>query len=149
MQSKKFKIKEEKATILDIKSAVSIALFNGELNNKGIELDTDVRRAITYNKIIFEDLSKRLFSYYNSREDKKNKLKEISLVRALKKNPNLLNKERIYYIENPNLNTFEFLDDVLDKEKKVRGYSEYILFSLFNNYFDYIKINSFKYIRLN
>ena len=136
MQSKKFKIKEEKATILDIKSAVSIALFNGELNNKGIELDTDVRRAITYNKIIFEDLSKRLFSYYNSREDKKNKLKEISLVRALKKNPNLLNKERIYYIENPNLNPFEFLDDVLDKEKKVRGY---ILFSLFNNYFDYIK----------
>ena len=139
MQSKKFKIKEEKATILDIKSAVSIALFNGELNNKDIELDTDVRRAITYNKIIFEDLSKRLFSYYNSREDKKNKLKEISLVRALKKNPNLLNTERIYYIENPNLNTFEFLDDVLDKEKKVRGYSEYILFSLFNNYFDYIK----------
>lgn len=139
MQSKKFKIKEEKATILDIKSAASIALFNGELNNKDIELDTDVRRAITYNKIIFEDLSKRLFSYYNSREDKKNKLKEISLVRALKKNPNLLNKERIYYIENPNLNTFEFLDDVLDKEKKVRGYSEYILFSLFNNYFDYIK----------
>ena len=139
MQSKKFKIKEEKATILDIKSAVSIALFNGEFNNKDIELDTDVRRAITYNKIIFEDLSKRLFSYYNSREDKKNKLKEISLVIALKKNPNLLNKERIYYIENPNLNTFEFLDDVLDKEKKVRGYSEYILFSLFNNYFDYIK----------
>lgn len=139
MQSKKFKIKEEKVTILDIKSAVSIALFNGELNNKDIELDTDVRRAITYNKIIFEDLSKRLFSYYNSREDKKNKLKEILLVRALKKNPNLLNKERIYYIENPNLNTFEFLDDVLDKEKKVRGYSEYILFSLFNNYFDYIK----------
>ena len=139
MQSKKFKIKEEKATILDIKSAGSIALFNGEFNNKDIELDTDVRRAITYNKIIFEDLSKRLFSYYNSREDKKNKLKEISLVRALKKNPNLLNKERIYYIENPNLNTFEFLDDVLDKEKKVRGYSEYILFSLFNNYFDYIK----------
>ena len=131
MYGKKFKIKEEKATILDIKSAVSIALFNG--------LDTDVRRAITYNKIIFEDLSKRLFSYYNSREDKKNKLKEISLVRALKKNSNLLNKERIYYIENPNLNTFEFLDDVLDKEKKVRGYSEYILFSLFNNYFDYIK----------
>lgn len=139
MYGKKFKIKEEKATILDIKSAVSIALFNGEFNNKDIELDTDVRRAITYNKIIFEDLSKRLFSYYNSREDKKNKLKEILLVRALKKNPNLLNKERIYYIENPNLNTFEFLDDVLDKEKKVRGYSEYILFSLFNNYFDYIK----------
>ena len=77
MYGKKFKIKEEKATILDIKSAVSIALFNGELNNKDIELDTDVRRAITYNKIIFEDLSKRLFSYYNSREDKKNKLKEI------------------------------------------------------------------------
>ena len=139
MYGKKFKIKEEKATILDIKSAVSIALFNGEFNNKDIELDTDVIRAITYNKIIFEDLSKRLFSYYNSRENKKNKLKEISLVRALKKNPNLLNKERIYYIENPNLNTFEFLDDVLDKEKKVRGYSEYILFSLFNNYFDYIK----------
>ena len=139
MYGKKFKIKQEKATLLDIKSAVSIALFNGEFNNKDIELDTDVRRAITYNKIIFEDLSKRLFSYYNSREDKKNKLKEISLVIALKKNPNLLNKERIYYIENPNLNTFEFLDDVLDKEKKVRGYSEYILFSLFNNYFDYIK----------
>ncbi len=139
MQSKKIKIKEEKATILDIKSVVSIALFNGELNNKDIEMDTDVIRAITYNKIIFEDLSKRLFSYYNSREDKKNKLKEISLVRALKKNPNLLNKERIYYIENPNTKTFKFLNDVLDKEKKVRGYSEYILFSLFNNYFDYVK----------
>ncbi len=139
MQSKKFKIKEEKATILDIKSAASIVLFNGDLNNKDIELDTDVRRAITYNKIIFEDLSKRLFSYYNSREDKKNKLKEISLIRALKKNPKLLNKERVYYIENPDIKTFEFLSDVLNKEKKVRGYSEYILFSLFNNYFDYIK----------
>lgn len=139
MQSKKFKIKEEKATILDIKSAASIVLFNGDLNNKDIELDTDVRRAITYNKIIFEDLSKRLFSYYNSREDKKNKLKEISLIRALKKNSKLLNKERVYYIENPDIKTFEFLSDVLNKEKKVRGYSEYILFSLFNNYFDYIK----------
>ncbi len=139
MQSKKIKIKEEKAAILDIKSAASIVIFNGDLNNKDIELDTDVRRAITYNKIIFEDLSKRLFSYYNSREDKKNKLKEISLIRALKKNPNLLNKERVYYIENPNTQIFEFLNDVLNKEKKVRGYSEYILFSLFNNYFDYIK----------
>ena len=139
MQSKKIKINEEKATVLDIKSVVSIALFNGELNSRDIEMDTDVRRAITYNKIIFEDLSKRLFSYYNSRADKKNKLKEISLIRALKKNPNLLNKEKIYYIENPNDKTFEFLNDVLDKEKKVRGYSEYILFSLFNNYFDYIK----------
>lgn len=139
MQSKKIKIKEEKAAILDIKSAASIVIFDGDLNNKDIELDTDVRRAITYNKIIFEDLSKRLFSYYNSREDKKNKLKEISLIRALKKNPNLLNKERVYYIENPNTQIFEFLNDVLNKEKKVRGYSEYILFSLFNNYFDYIK----------
>ena len=48
-------------------------------------------------------------------------------------------RERVYYIENPNEDTFNFLDDVLNKDKKVRGYSEYILYSLFNNYFDYIK----------
>lgn len=137
MYGRKFKIKEEKAVILDTKSALSIVLFNGELKN--VELDTDVRRAVTYNKIIFEDLSKRLFSYYNSREDNKNKLREIAMIRTLKKNTNLINKERIYYIENPDTKTFEFLNDVLDKDKKVRGYSEYILFSLFNNYFDYIK----------
>lgn len=137
MYGRKFKIKEEKAVILDTKSALSIVLFNGELKN--VELDTDVRRAVTYNKIIFEDLSKRLFSYYNSREDNKNKLREIAMIRTLKKKTNLINKERIYYIENPDTKTFEFLNDVLDKDKKVRGYSEYILFSLFNNYFDYIK----------
>ena len=92
-----------------------------------------------YNKIVFENLVKRLFSYSNSREDKKDRLKELSLIKILKNNTMSLSKERIYYIENPNDKTFEFLNDVLDENKKVRGYSEYILYSLFNHYFDYIK----------
>ena len=29
--------------------------------------------------------------------------------------------------------------DDIDKNKNVRGYSEYIIYSLFNHYFDYIK----------
>ena len=58
----------------------------------------------------------------------------------IKNESNLISRERIYYIENPNEKTFEFLNDVLEKDKKkVRGYSEYILYSLFNHYFDYIK----------
>ena len=93
-----------------------------------------------YNKIVFENLVKRLFSYQASREDKKDRLKELSIIKMIKNESNLISRERIYYIENPNEKTFEFLNDVLEKDKKkVRGYSEYILYSLFNHYFDYIK----------
>lgn len=140
MSSKKFKLKEEKAVFADIKSAISIAIFDNEINNYDGSVDTDVRRAVMYNKIVFENLVKRLFSYQASREDKKDRLKELSIIKMIKNESNLISRERIYYIENPNEKTFEFLNDVLEKDKKkVRGYSEYILYSLFNHYFDYIK----------
>ena len=139
MSNKKFKLKEERAVLADIRAAISIAIFDSEINNYDGSVDTDVRRAVMYNKIVFENLVKRLFSYSNSREDKKDRLKELSLIKILKNNTMSLSKERIYYIENPNDKTFEFLNDVLDENKKVRGYSEYILYSLFNHYFDYIK----------
>ena len=139
MSNKKFKLKEERAVLADIRAAISIAIFDSEINNYDGSVDTDVRRAVMYNKIVFENLVKRLFSYSNSREDKKDRLKELSLIKILKNNTMSLSKERIYYIENPNEKTFEFLNDVLDENKKVRGYSEYILYSLFNHYFDYIK----------
>ena len=127
MSNKKFMIKEEKAVFADIRSAISISLFDSELNNFDGSIDMDVRRAVIYNKIVFENLSKRLLSYYASREDNRNKKKELSLIRTLKKE-NSISKEKLYY-----------LDDVLDKNKNVRGYSEYIIYSLFNHYFDYIK----------
>ncbi|WP_416487489.1 hypothetical protein [Brachyspira hyodysenteriae] len=139
MSSKKFKLKEEKAVFADFKSAISIAIFDSEINNYDGSVDTDVRRAVMYNKIVFENLVKRLFSYQASREDKKDRLKELSIIKMIKNESNSISKERIYYVENPNEQTFEFLNDVLDKDKKVRGYSEYILYSLFNHYFDYIK----------
>ncbi len=138
MSNKKFMIKEEKAVFADIRSAISISLFDSELNNFDGSIDMDVRRAVIYNKIVFENLSKRLFSYYASREDNRNKKKELSLIRTLKKE-NSISKEKLYYLENPDENSFNFLDDVLDKNKNVRGYSEYIIYSLFNHYFDYIK----------
>lgn len=138
MSNKKFMIKEEKAVFADIRSAISISLFDSELNNFDGSIDTDVRRAVIYNKIVFENLSKRLLSYYASREDNRNKKKELSLIRTLKKE-NSISKEKLYYLENPDENSFNFLDDVLDKNKNVRGYSEYIIYSLFNHYFDYIK----------
>ena len=122
----------------DIRSAISISLFDSELNNFDGSIDMDVRRAVIYNKIVFENLSKRLLSYYASREDNRNKKKELSLIRTLKKE-NSISKEKLYYLENPDENSFNFLDDVLDKNKNVRGYSEYIIYSLFNHYFDYIK----------
>ncbi|ADK30125.1 hypothetical protein BP951000_0116 [Brachyspira pilosicoli 95/1000] len=131
-------IKEEKAVFADIRSAISISLFDSELNNFDGSIDMDVRRAVIYNKIVFENLSKRLLSYYASREDNRNKKKELSLIRTLKKE-NSISKEKLYYLENPDENSFNFLDDVLDKNKNVRGYSEYIIYSLFNHYFDYIK----------
>ena len=138
MSNKKFMIKEEKAVFADIRSAISISLFDSELNNFDVSIDMDVRRAVIYNKIVFENLSKRLLSYYASREDNRNKKKELSLIRTLKKE-NSISKEKLYYLENPDENSFNFLDDVLDKNKNVRGYSEYIIYSLFNHYFDYIK----------
>ncbi len=135
--SKRFKIREEKAVFVDIKSAISIALFD---MNDDVNMDDDVKKAVMYNSVVFEDLIKRLFSYQASREDRKDKVKERSLIKMLQKDIKSNNKrERVYYIENPNEDTFNFLDDVLNKDKKVRGYSEYILYSLFNNYFDYIK----------
>lgn len=138
MSNKKFMIKEEKAVFADIRSAISISLFDSELNNLDGSIDMDVRRAVIYNKIVFENLTKRLLSYYASREDNRNKKKELSLIRTLKKE-NSISKEKLYYLENPDENSFNFLDDVLDKNKNVRGYSEYIIYSLFNHYFDYIK----------
>ena len=75
MSNKKFKLKEEKAVFADIRSAISIAIFDSEISNYDGSIDTDVRRAVMYNKIVFENLVKRLFSYYSSREDKKDRLK--------------------------------------------------------------------------
>lgn len=138
MATKKITIKEENAVYVDIRSAVSIAMFDSELNRFDGSIDEDVRRAVMYNKIVFENLLKRMFSYCLSREDKKDKQKELSLIKVLKQET-CISKERLYYIENPTENTFSFLNDVLDKNKKVRGYSEYILYSLLNHYFDYIK----------
>lgn len=138
MSNKKFMIKEEKAVFADIRSAISISLFDSELNNFDGSIDMDVRRAVIYNKIVFENLSKRLLSYYASREDNRNKKKELSLIRTLKKE-NSISKEKLYYLEKPDEHTFDFLNDVLDKNKNIRGYSEYIIYSLFNHYFDYIK----------
>ncbi|TXJ41044.1 hypothetical protein [Brachyspira pilosicoli] len=138
MSNKKFMIKEEKAVFADIRSAISISLFDSELNNFDGSIDMDVRRAVIYNKIVFENLSKRLLSYYASREDNRNKKKELSLIRTLKKE-NAISKEKLYYLEKPDEHTFDFLNDVLDKNKNIRGYSEYIIYSLFNHYFDYIK----------
>lgn len=116
MSNKKFMIKEEKAVFADIRSAISISLFDSELNNFDGSIDMDVRRAVIYNKIVFENLSKRLLSYYASREDNRNKKKELSLIRTLKKE-NSISKEKLYYLENPDENSFNFLDDVLDKNK--------------------------------
>ena len=102
MSNKKFQLKEEKAVFADIKSAVSIAIFDSEISSYDGSVDTDVRRAVMYNKIVFENLVKRLFSYKSSREDKKDKLKELSLIKMIKNESLSLSKERLYYIENPN-----------------------------------------------
>ena len=91
----------------------------------------------TDNYSIFENLVKRLFSYKASREDNKDRLKELSLIKMLKNDSVSLYKEKLYYIENPDEKTFEFLNEVLNN--KVKGYSEYILCTLLNQYFDYIK----------
>ena len=90
MSNKKFMIKEEKAVFADIRSAISISLFDSELNNFDGSIDMDVRRAVIYNKIVFENLSKRLLSYYASREDNRNKKKELSLIRTLKKENSII-----------------------------------------------------------
>jgi len=126
---------KEKAVFLDIKSAVSLAMFDSELSRFDGSIDIDVRRAVIYNKVVFENMIKRLFSYTSCRDGKKYVLKEKDLIKILNANPN----EKLYYIENPNEDTFTFLIDILDQKKKIRGYSEYILYSLFNHYFDYIK----------
>lgn len=126
---------EEKAVFLDIKSAVSLAMFDSELSRYDGSIDFDVRRAVIYNKVVFENMIKRLFSYTACKDSKKYELNEKDLIKILNANPN----EKLYYIENPNEETFTFLIDILDQKKKIRGYSEYILFSLFNHYFDYIK----------
>lgn len=126
---------EEKAVFLDIKSAVSLAMFDSELSRYDGSIDFDVRRAVVYNKVVFENMIKRLFSYTACKDSKKYELKEKDLIKILNANPN----EKLYYIENLNEDTFTFLIDILDQKKKIRGYSEYILYSLFNHYFDYIK----------
>ncbi|WP_297206698.1 hypothetical protein [uncultured Brachyspira sp.] len=137
MSNKEFKLKEERAVLADIRSAISIAIFDSEINNYDGSVDTDVRRAVMYNKMSFENLVKRLFSYKASREDNKDRLKELSLIKMLKNDSVSLYKEKLYYIENPDEKTFEFLNEVLNN--KVKGYSEYILCTLLNQYFDYIK----------
>ena len=53
--SKKFKIREEKAVFVDIKSAISIALFD---MNDDVNMDDDVKKAVLYNSVVFEDLIK-------------------------------------------------------------------------------------------
>lgn len=135
MANKKITLNEEKAAFLDIKSAISLAMFDSELSRYDGSIDIDVRRAVIYNKVVFENMIKRLFSYAACKDCKKYVLKEKDIIKMLDANPN----EKLYYIESPNENTFNFLIDILDEKKKVRGYSEYVLYSLFNHYFDYIK----------
>lgn len=137
MANRKITINKENAVFIDIKSAVSIAMFDSEISRYDGSIDVDVRRAVVYNKIVFENMLKRLFSYTNSRENNKPEMSEKDLNKVF--NISQFSKEKVYSIENPDENTFAFLNDILDPNNKVRGYSEYILFSLFNHYLDYIK----------
>lgn len=139
MIGKRITINEEKAVFADIKSAVSLAMFDSELSRYDGSIDTDVRRAVMYNKLVFENLVKRIFSYSQSKEGKKYNLNEKSVLEMLKKEATVMWKDKVYFVEEPTEETFYFLKDILDKDRKVRGYSEYILFSLFNHYMDYIK----------
>lgn len=139
MVNKKLTIKGEKAVVADIKSAVSIAFFEEELSVYDGTIDEDVRRAVIYNKVVIENLMKRLMSYGMYLEDSNNevKIKQKKLHRIFG-GENKWHYSKLYYAETED-NSFDFLKDVLDKNKKVRGYSEYILYSLFAHYFDYTK----------
>lgn len=133
------KINEEKVVFADIKSIISIAQFDYELSDENVNIDEDVRRAVMYNKVVFENMVKRLFSYQASIKNNKNTNKEKALIKLFEENVEGFDKKRLYFVDEPDENTFKFLADILDRETKIRGYSEYILYSLFNHYFDYIK----------
>ncbi len=140
MVNKKLMINGEKAVLADIKSAVSIAFFDEELSRFEGSIDEHVKRAVIYNKVVVENLIKRIFSAHMHIEnnDEDIKQKQIQLRGMFYHDSEYKGYSKIYYADLEK-ELFSFVKDICDENKQVRSYSEYIIYSLINHYFDYIK----------
>ncbi len=136
MVNKKITINGEPAILLDMEKACSLAFFDETIAAYDGSIDIDVKRAVIYNKVVVENLIKRIFSAHMHMEDETIiKKKQIRL-------RDILDEEggysKIYYADLEN-SDMTFLEDVCDDDRNLRSYSEYIIYSLVNHYFDYIK----------
>ncbi len=136
MVNKKIMINGQPAVLLDMEKAYSLAFFDETVAAYDGSIDIDVKRAVVYNKVVIENLIKRIFSAHMHMEDKEIvKKKQIRLRDGLNEDGGY---SKIYYAD-LETSDLSFLEDVCDDSKNLRSYSEYIIYSLVNHYFDYIK----------
>lgn len=136
MVNKKIMINGQPAILLDYEKAYSLAFFDEAIANYDGSIDIDVKRAVIYNKVVVENLIKRIFSAQMHTEDKDTiKKNQLRLRDALDEEGGY---SKIYYA-NFEEGDLSFLEEVCEDNKSMRSYSEYIIHSLVNHYFDYIK----------
>ncbi len=136
MVNKKFMINGQPAVMLDMEQAYSLAFFDETVAAYDGSIDIDVKRAVIYNKVVVENLIKRIFSAHMHTENEENiKKNQLRLRESLEIEGGY---SKIYYV-NFETGDLSFLEDVCDENKSLRTYSEYIIHSLVNHYFDYVK----------
>ncbi len=136
MVNKKIMINGQPAVFMNMEQALSLAFFDEIMESYDGSIDIDVKRSIIYNKVVVENLIKRIFSAQMHTQDEE----------TIKKNQKRLRDaldldggySKIYYADLVN-GDMKFLEDICDENKSIRTYSEYIIHSLVNHYLDYIK----------
>jgi hypothetical protein len=137
MEPKTLTINGERAVLMDVKAAVSLAYYDGAADSETKALtDTDVSRAIKYNEVVTGNTFKRILGY-NSKPGAKRIAKEKALASVFKTHTSVGPRERIYFADNPRPEQFFFLDDILDPTRRVRGYTEYILYAIVTHFQHY------------
>ncbi len=140
MVNKKLMIKGQRGVLADIKSAVSIAFFDDEMSRFDGSIDENVKRAVTYNKVVIDNLIQRLFSIYSLAENDREsvKKKEIELKNILYGKFVCKEYNKLFYAKYDE-KLLSFLQSICINNEKVKSYDKYVISLLLEHYFDYTK----------
>lgn len=129
-------IKGEKAAYMDIKSAVSLTGYGSGIERDApLMMDEQVRRVMRYSEVVYLNLVKRAVSYIGAPSE--NRLTREEVLHAVLRNRlHLTLRDRVYYID-PNEKKEIPPVPAEHDQKKVRGYTEYVLHSIITHYFHY------------
>ncbi|MBI4977416.1 MAG: hypothetical protein HZC28_08045 [Spirochaetes bacterium] len=132
------KINGEKASYMDAKSAVALYNSGGMAERDAVCSDENVRRATRYNEVVFANMVKRIIAYASGNTEHTDE-QASALEQLCRRELSLNNRDKVMITDKLTPDHYGFLGPVLDPSVTVRGYTEYILFSVIQHYYHYTR----------